>query len=519
MPQNADNILDHENLFREPEYQALLEDKKTNFEFSVPVAEVQKISDWTKTTDYREKNFAREALTINPAKACQPLGAVFAAVGFENTLPFVHGSQGCVAYYRSHFSRHFKEPTSCVSSSMTEDAAVFGGLNNMIDGLANAYNLYKPEMIAVSTTCMAEVIGDDLDAFIKNSKQKGSVPEEYDVPFAHTPAFVGSHITGYDNALLGILKHFWDGKAGTAEKLERVPNESVNFIGGFDGFVVGNMKQIRRIFDLFGVKVNVICDPSANWNTPTDGEFRMYEGGTTKEEVVAALHAKATFVFQEFCSEKTSKFIAEHGQEVVVLNAPIGVAGTDHFLMEISRVTGKPIPPELELERGQLVDAMADSQAHLHGKRFALYGDPDQMLGTTQFLLELGAEPAHVLATNGTEVWAKKVQALFDGSPYGAGCKVYPKRDLWHMRSLLYTEPVDFLIGNTYGKYLERDTKTPLVRMTFPIFDRHHYHRYPTWGYEGSLRVLVMLLDEFFETLDANTIVPAKTDYSYDIIR
>ncbi len=402
MPQSADKILDHELLFREPEYQELFTNKKKEFEFNHSDETVKQIVEWTKTEDYKQKNFARDSLTVNPAKACQPLGAVYVANGFHKTLSFVHGSQGCVAYYRSHFSRHFKEPTSCVSSSMTEDAAVFGGLNNMIDGLANAYNLYKPEMIAVSTTCMAEVIGDDLDAFIKNSKQKGSVPEEYDVPFAHTPAFVGSHITGYDNALLGILKHFWDGKAGTAEKLERVPNESVNFIGGFDGFVVGNMKQIRRIFDLFGVKVNVICDPSANWNTPTDGEFRMYEGGTTKEEVVAALHAKATFVFQEFCSEKTSKFIAEHGQEVVVLNAPIGVAGTDHFLMEISRVTGKPIPPELELERGQLVDAMADSQAHLHGKRFALYGDPDQMLGTTQFLLELGAEPAHVLATNGT---------------------------------------------------------------------------------------------------------------------
>ena len=301
--------------------------------------------------------------------------------------------------------------------------------------------------------------------------------------------------------------------------LERVPDDSINFIAGFDGFVVGNMKEIRRIFDLFGVQVNIICDPSGNWNTPTDGEFRMYAGGTSKEEVVAALHAKATIVFQEFCCEKTSKFIAEHGQEVVTLNAPIGVAGTDQFLMEISRLTGKPIPAELEKERGELVDAMADSQAHLHGKRYALYGDPDQMLGYAQFLLELGAEPSHVLATNGTETWAAKVQALFDSSPYGAGCKVYPKRDLWHLRSLLFTEPVDFLIGNTYGKYLERDTKTPLVRMVFPIFDRHHYHRFPTWGYDGGMRVLVTLLDEFFETLDANTIIPGKTDYSYDIIR
>ncbi len=205
MPQNAEKVLDHETLFREPEYKAMFENKRSSFEFRVPAEELAKQIAYTKSWEYREKNFSREALTVNPAKACQPLGAVFAAVGFEKTLPFVHGSQGCVAYYRSHFSRHFKEPTSCVSSSMTEDAAVFGGLNNMIDGLANSYNLYKPEMIAVSTTCMAEVIGDDLDAFIKTSKQKGSIPAEFDVPFAHTPAFVGSHITGYATDLYAVL--------------------------------------------------------------------------------------------------------------------------------------------------------------------------------------------------------------------------------------------------------------------------------------------------------------------------
>lgn len=519
MPQSAEKILDHELLFREPEYQALFADKKAKFEFNHADTKIAEIRDWTKTKDYKEKNFARDSLVVNPAKACQPLGAVYVANGFHKTLSFVHGSQGCVAYYRSHFSRHFKEPTSCVSSSMTEDAAVFGGLNNMVDGLANAYNLYKPDMIAVSTTCMAEVIGDDLNAFIKTAKEKGSVPAEYDVPFAHTPAFVGSHVTGYDNALLGVLQHFWDGKAGTAPALERKPDDSINFIGGFDGFVVGNMKEIKRIFSLFGAKVNVICDPSETWNTPTDGEFRMYEGGTTKEEVIAALNAKATIVFQEYCCEKTAKYIAEKGQEVVVLNAPVGVAGTDRFIMAIAKLTGKPVPEQLTKERGQLVDAMADSQAHLHGKRYALYGDPDQLIGYTEFLLELGAEPAHVLSTNGGDDWAAKVQAVFDASPYGQGCKAYPKRDLWHLRSLLHTEPVDFLIGNTYGKYLERDTGVPLIRAVFPIFDRHHYHRFATWGYNGALWLLTMFLDEFFETLDANTIVPGKTDYSYDIIR
>ena len=48
---------------------------------------------------------------------------VFVSAGFQETMSFVHGSQGCVAYYRSHLSRHFKEPCSAVSSSIAASAA------------------------------------------------------------------------------------------------------------------------------------------------------------------------------------------------------------------------------------------------------------------------------------------------------------------------------------------------------------------------------------------------------------
>jgi nitrogenase molybdenum-iron protein beta chain len=512
MTQNTSNVLDHFNLFRGPEYTEMFDNKRKNFENPHPDDKIEEVREWTKSWEYREKNFEREALTVNPAKACQPLGAVFAAVGFEGTMPFVHGSQGCVAYYRSHFSRHFKEPSSCVSSSMTEDAAVFGGLNNMIDGLANTYNMYKPKMIAVSTTCMAEVIGDDLNGFIQNARAKGSVPEDFDVPYAHTPAFVGSHITGYDNALKGIVSHFWEGK-------ERTPNEKINFIGGFDGYTVGNLREVKRIFDLMGVDYTILADNSDVWDTPADGEFRMYDGGTTLEDAKAAINAKATISMQEFCTEKTLGYIAEKGHEVAAFNHPVGVAATDKFLMEVSRLTGKPIPEALTKERGRLVDAVADSSAHLHGKKFAIYGDPDLCLGLAGFLLELGAEPVHVLSTNGGKEWEARMKALFESSPFGAGCTAYPGKDLWHMRSLLDTEPVDFLIGNTYGKYLERDTGTPLIRIGFPIFDRHHKHRYPVWGYQGAMNVMVTILDKIFDEMDKNTIIPSKTDYSYDIIR
>ena len=513
MPQSSEKVLDHAPLFREPEYREMFKNKKVKYECGHPEERVQEIADWTKSWEYREKNLERKSLTINPAKACQPLGAVFAAAGFEGTMSFVHGSQGCAAYYRSHLSRHFKEPASCVSSSMTEDAAVFGGLVNMVDGLANTHALYSPKMIAVSTTCMAEVIGDDLHAFIQQAKQKGSVPEDFDVPFAHTPAFVGSHVDGYDNMVKGVLEHFWKDR-------ERTENDRINIIPGFDGFAVGNNRELRRILAEMGVEATILQDVSDVYDTPSDGTFRMYAGGTTLEDTKAALNAKATISLQQWCTRKALGYAAECGQETANFNYPLGVAATDELLMKVSELTGKPIPESLRLERGRLVDAMADSQSWLHGKTYAIYGDPDFVYAMARFVMELGGEPVHCLATNGSKKWAKQMKALLDSSPFGKGGQVWAGKDLWHLRSLLATEPVDLLIGSSYGKYLERDVGTPLVRLAFPIFDRHHHHRYATWGYQGALNVLVKLLDAVFDKLDRDMMEePGVTDISFDLTR
>jgi nitrogenase molybdenum-iron protein beta chain len=511
MAQNVENIKDHVDLFHQPEYQELFEVKK-EFEAKHSPEEIARVAEWTKGWDYREKNFAREALTINPAKACQPLGAIFAASGFEGTLPFVHGSQGCVAYFRTHLTRHFKEPFSAVSSSMTEDAAVFGGLQNMIDGLANAYSLYKPKMIAMCTTCMAEVIGDDLSAFIKTSKEKGSIPEDFPVPFAHTPSFVGSHITGYDNMLKGILTTLTEGKK------KETTNGKLNFIPGFDTYVNNNL-ELKRILSLFGIDNTILAENSTTFDSPNEGEFIMYQGNTTLEAAADSINAEATIALQSYSTTKTRDYIAKEWGQKTAVYRPFGIRGTDEFLTALSELTGKPIPRELEIERGKAIDAMTDSQAWIHGKRVALYGDPDLVMGLLSFLLELGAEPVHIVVTNSNPEFEAEAKALLASSPYGQGATVWGGKDLWHMRSLMFTEPVDLLIGNSYGKYLWRDTHTPLARIGYPIFDRHHLHRYPTLGYQGALNLLNWTINTILDDLDRKTIVPAKTDISYDLIR
>ena len=522
MSQNVDNIKPSYPLFREDEYKENLAEK-TQYEERAPMDEIMKTFEWTTTQEYQDLNFQREALTVNPAKACQPLGAVLCALGFEETMPYVHGSQGCVAYFRTYFNRHFKEPIACVSDSMTEDAAVFGGQKNMFAGLENAKALYKPKMIAVSTTCMAEVIGDDLNAFIGNAKKAGHVPDEYPTPFAHTPSFVGSHTTGWDNMFEGIARYF---TLNYMEGKEVGSNGKLNVVPGFETYL-GNFRVIHRMLDEMGVEHTMLSDPTEVLDTPADGQFRMYAGGTTMDEMKDAPNAYDTLFLQSWQSVKSMKFTKNTWKhETPSITIPMGLDATDEFLMKVSEITGKPIPDSLHKERGRLVDMMTDSHAWLHGKKFALWGDADFVLGMTKFLLELGAEPTHILCSHANKRWKKEVEKLLASSPYGAGSEVHIGGDLWHMRSLCFTNKPDFMIGNSYGKFIQRDTLTkgkefevPLIRIGFPIFDRHHLHRDTTLGYEGAIHMLKTIVNAILERLDEETRGMGTTDYNYDLIR
>src|SRR5512138_1957155 len=283
-----------------------------------------RVLNWINSVEYREKNFARQALVVNPAHACQPLGAELAAHGFANTLPYVHGSQGCASYYRSTLNRHFREPAPAVSSAMTEDAAVFGGQNNLHEGLENAVALYKPKMIAVFTSCMPEVIGDDLTAFLKNARQKGHLPKDLPAPYANTPSFNGSHVHGYDAMLLAILETLTAGKA-----VEGRCTGKLNLIAGFDANV-GNYREYKKILEAFGIAYTFLADISETFDSPLDGTYRIYPGGTKLDEAADAINGKATLTVAPYATTKTFTWVKEgYSGKHASLPMPMGVAKTD----------------------------------------------------------------------------------------------------------------------------------------------------------------------------------------------
>ncbi len=514
--QDVENIVNGQKLFLKPEYQEVLKNKK-QFEGnmgSIDSSKVDEIQEWTKSWDYREKNLAREAITVNPAKACQPLGAIMVGLGFENTMPYVHGSHGCVAYFRSYFTRHFKEPTPCVSDSMSESAAVFGGLANMKDGIRNCNALYKPEMISVSTTCMAEVIGDDLNAFIIGAREEAEGElDKTEITYAHTPSFVGSHITGYDNMMKSTLEQL------VPEGTKRtVDEERINIIPGFEPYL-GSLKEIKKMAKLFGDKIIMLGDHEEQWDTGA-GEYKLYAGGTKLDDARTAIHAKATISLQKYSTVATAKTIKNKWKQTYATCNPIGLSGTDAFVMKLAELTGKEVPAELKSQRAKLVDAMQDSYPYMHGKKIAIWGDPDFLLGMVSFLVEMGAIPTHVLCHNAPRKgWEDDLKAILAKSNRADECNIWAGKDLWALRSLLFTEPVDFMIGNVYGKELYRDTKIPLIRIGFPIFDRHHLHRYSISGYEGAINLLTWITNGILDQLDEETKSIGETDYFFDAVR
>lgn len=461
-------------------------------------AEIDRVKDWINSEDYKEKNFAREALVINPAHACQPLGAQLVAHGFAGSLPFVHGSQGCASYFRSTFSRHFREPAAATSDAMTEDGAVFGGQNNLFEGLENAYALYRPSIMPIFTTCMPEVIGDDLTAFTRNAKQKGHIPEDLPTPYANTPSFNGTHIHGYDAMLKAILEYLTDGK-----KTDGSDNGKLYLIPGFDGNTA-NLREYKRYLQMMGVPCTLLADISEVFDSPCDGTYRLYAGGTPLDEAADAVNARATISLMKYCTPNTLKWLEGNSVGTSIdLPLPMGIRNTDAFLMKVSELFDMPIPAELKAERGRAVDAMTDAHQYLHGKKFAVAGDPDYLLGIVTFLLEMGAIPYHILCSRSTKKFRKEMEALLATSPlYGALGTVYIIKDLWHMRSLCMTDPVDAIIGDTHCKWVARDAKIPLFRVGFPIIDRVNLHRTPVIGYQGAINLLTMMVNKFLDTVD-----------------
>ena len=430
----------------------------------------------------------REALVINPAKTCQPIGAMYAALGIHGCLPHSHGSQGCCSYHRSTLTRHYKDPVMASTSSFTEGSAVFGGQANLLAALQTIFSVYDPKVVAIHTTCLSETIGDDVPQITKKAIEEGKVPVGKVVFHANTPSYTGTHVTGYANMVQSMVTY-----------LAKSTDETTDLAAIIPGWVEpADMREIKRIVAALGIEYVMFPDTDGVFDAPMTGKHVFYpKGGAKIEDIARAGDAKHCFALGQVATKGACDELAKlHQVDGTVLDLPIGLAATDRFIEAMRKVYGFEVPESINDERGKLVDMLTDMEQYLWGKKVAIFGDPDHLIALTEFLGTMGMDVRHIVT--GTE--SNYISARLKEINPEANLKV--GGDMFLLHQWMKNEPVDLLIGNTYGKYMARDEDVPFLRSGFPILDRQGHQHFPTVGYMGGIRLVEQILNLLMDRID-----------------
>jgi nitrogenase molybdenum-iron protein beta chain len=442
----------------------------------------------------------RDALRINPCKTCQPVGAMYAALGVARCMPHSHGSQGCCSYHRMVLSRHFKEPAIASSSSFTEGASVFGGRSNINTSVKNIFEMYNPDIIAVHTTCLSETIGDDLTSFIMDLE----LPKDKLVVHCNTPSYVGSHINGFFNMMMGFMNYLTQ-KTG-------VPNGKTAI---FPGWVnPGDIRELKRLAKSLSVPSVFFPDQSGVLDAPMNGRYEMYpKGGTSINEIRGLGDSNGLIALGEIINIEPAELLKKKWKvPFTLLPLPVGVAYTDQYVMALRGASKVEIPEELEAERGRLVDLMLDSAQYTHGKKIAIFGDPDVVIGLTSLALEMGMVPRYVITGTPKEEFTRRIEALFEQYAV-SGCTAKANADLFELHQWIKNEKVDLMLGSTYGKQIAKAEDIPFIRAGFPVIDRYGGPLQPIVGYSGGAQMVEKITNALLDRFDRDC-----SDENFEIV-
>jgi nitrogenase molybdenum-iron protein NifN len=429
--------------------------------------------------------------TVNPCTLCAPLGAALASAGIRETVPLLHGAQGCATYIRRYLISHFREPMDVASSSFGESQTVFGGESNLHRALDNVVRQYNPKLVTVATTCLAETIGEDVERLLRSYLEQRNT--HLPVVSAATPSFKDGHVEGF-HAMVRSLVHTLATRRGPQLA-------TVNILPPI--LSPADLRHLRELASAFELDATIVPDYSDTLDGVILDHYRpMPSGGTSIEEVADMPRAQATLDFTlPGIAPAASAVLAERGSPTTMLGLPIGVQATDRLCERLGELSGKDMPLAMEQERGRLLDAYADGHKYVFGKRVALYGDPELVAGLAGFFAEIGARP--VLCATGAR--NRALRPALDGLPRGLVEEILEDTDFGHIEEAANRLKPDLFVGSSKGYRTARALGVPLIRVGFPIHDRIGAGRILHLGYRGTTQL--------FDTV-VNTLLDAKQSSS-----
>lgn len=425
-----------------------------------------------------------KALAVNPLKASQPVGASLAFLGINKAIPMLHGSQGCTAFGKVYFVRHFREPIPLQTTAMDQVSTVMSADENVILGLATICEKNKPAMIGLPTTGLSETQGTDIKRLVKDFYT--AHPEFKHIPVVpvNTPDFTGCLESGYALAVKAVLETMLPQATNDVGKRKK----QVNVLAG-SFLTPGDVEHIKESIEAFGLRPLVLPDIADS----LDGHLTELEstpltvGGTPVTDIASMGESVATLVIGNSLFDAADFLKQQTGVPDYRFDCLMGQEAVDSFIAALAEISGKPVPEKIERQRAQLQDAMVDAHFMLGFARIAIAADPDLLYNLSRLVTEMGCEvvtavaPARANILNSVPV-----------EQVGIG-------DLEDLEIAAGKNDAQLVISNSHAVETARRLGVPLLRAGFPQYDLIGGYQRLWVGYRGTRQALFDLANLLVE--------------------
>lgn len=422
-----------------------------------------------------------KALSVNPLKASQPMGAALAFLGVNRAIPMLHGSQGCSAFGKVFFVRHFREPIPLQTTAMDQVSTVMNADENVILGLKAVAEKSKPALIGLPTTGLSETQGTDIKRLVKQFYAE--YPEFAHIPVipVNTPDFTGCLESGFALAVKAMIDVLVKQTAHAGRR-----KKQINVLAG-SFLTPGDIEHLQELISAFGLRAVVL----PNIADSLDGHLSEMEtspltlGGVAVSDISSMGDSMATLVLGNSMFDAADLLAQRTGVPDYRFDCLMGLDAVDEFVAVLSKVSGKPVPEKINRQRAQLQDAMVDTHFMLGFARVAVAADPDLLYGYSRLITEMGCEVVAAIAPARANI-LNDVAA--DQVAIG---------DLEDME--LAAGSAQLIISNSHAAEAARRLGVPLLRAGFPQYDLiGGYQR--TWvGYRGTRQTLFDLANMLAE--------------------
>ncbi len=405
---------------------------------------------------------------VDPMEPDKLLGAFRVASGIKDAVVIVHAPVGC------HWGVNFIErlsygKTNSTLSALRERSVIFGGHEHLEKSIRIIFRRKKRKYLIILAASVSSIIGDDIEGITESAISGMSYI------ILDCGGYMGRMMNGYEECLDKLSVWIEKDNKWNANRFRYL----VNIIGLQRDMPMGeaNIKEIKRMLKLLGIKVNSIFPP------------------LSIKEIKNAAKADLNIVF--YYGRGLAEIMKQrYGIPYIFFDEyPYGLLICEKFLKRVSEyfeINKKKVDKIINREKSKVLDALKPARIYFH----TLYnistlvsGDLAQVKGISHFLSkEIGCRIKLINITSSSPNVQVNIEDLSDISE-----KLLFQVSMHEFEENI--QDIDIIFGSEIERKISKKTNIPIIPFSYPILSKLSLNGIPYMGFKGVLGLFEQIIN------------------------